>query len=205
MSFSTFSRRVLIGWLRDCEEDGRPVPGDRAIMTRLNFGSVALAGDILAELAAEGLIAIDGSGADRKIRVLVAPGVQVGSAKSIPQGASGTARKAPSASVSADASRSIARAPISTPAPDMPAPPPDPVPQVAPLPAVPAEAETARAKAPSQRVEAPHPAFAKGRKPFISADIIRAARERDQPLDVFVTALLNIGFAEWRQANGWRG
>ncbi|UAK24364.1 hypothetical protein [Sphingomonas nostoxanthinifaciens] len=191
---------MLVGWLRDCEDEGQPAPGDYAISVRLALSLEDVSG-LLAELQRDAMISINGEGRDRRIRVLVAPGIQLSAGKQIPPGASGTARKAPSASVSAGASRSIARAPISTPAPDMPASPPEPVPQVAPLPAAPAKAETVRANAPSQRVEAPRPTFERGRKPFISAPIIRAAADRGQPLHVFVTALINIGFAEWRAAN----
>lgn len=40
--------------------------------------------------------------------------------------------------------------------------------------------------------------FERGKKPFLSADVIRAAREAGQPLDVFVTALIQRGFAAYR-------
>jgi len=45
-------------------------------------------------------------------------------------------------------------------------------------------------------------AFDKGRKPFIPADVIRAAADAGQPLDVFVTSLIARGFAAFTASNG---
>ena len=44
--------------------------------------------------------------------------------------------------------------------------------------------------------------FEPGRKPFIPADVIRAARDASQPLDVFVTSLIARGFADFQASNG---
>ncbi|WP_203310478.1 hypothetical protein [Sphingomonas beigongshangi] len=46
------------------------------------------------------------------------------------------------------------------------------------------------------------PTFDKGRKPFIPADVIRAAADAGQPLDVFVTSLIARGFAAFTASNG---
>lgn len=43
--------------------------------------------------------------------------------------------------------------------------------------------------------------FERGRKPFIPAPVIRAARDAGQPLDVFVSALIVRGFAAFEAAN----
>lgn len=43
-------------------------------------------------------------------------------------------------------------------------------------------------------------AFEPGRKPFIPAEVIRAARDASQPLDVFVTSLIARGFAAHQQS-----
>ena len=44
--------------------------------------------------------------------------------------------------------------------------------------------------------------FESGRKPFIPAEVIRAARDASQPLDVFVTSLIARGFADFKASNG---
>jgi hypothetical protein len=44
----------------------------------------------------------------------------------------------------------------------------------------------------------PEAAFAAGKKPFIAAPVIRAARAAGQPLDIFVTAMILRGFAAYQ-------
>lgn len=232
MAFSAFKRRMLVGWLRDCEEGGRPSPGDRAIATRLDFGSVSLAGDILAELEVEGIISVTGSGADRVIRVLVPRGFAVPSAGTQQPPAAVVSSPQPEPMVTTAEAEPMLQAepqrvetPQPSPIPDRPVPPdsafapgsgderaPMPVEDAIELgiasPAAPASdivqaLEVVRdrhphiARAIERHAEA-HVTFLPGRKPRITADIIRAANDEGIELYAFCSDLLRRGFLDWQ-------
>lgn len=64
---SRVNKRVMLDWLRHCEETGEPFPGDHAIQDRFIFASVEQARTLLADLADAGEITIRYKGGKRII------------------------------------------------------------------------------------------------------------------------------------------
>jgi hypothetical protein len=216
VSFSRFNKLRLRGWLREKQDNREAMPSKRSIALRLEFGSEALVDDILREMADEGMITLheipfEAMGEARgTIPHITVPDLAEEVSNRAPkvrtqntQGASGTARKAPSAASSGAAKRITDRAPSNRPASPPPA---DPSPAKEGSPASPepvAEAPPLRApEAAAHGIERgpDHPmavAFERGRKPRIEADVIRAAKAKSVPLDQFVSDLIKLGFAQW--------
>jgi hypothetical protein len=197
VSFGRFEKLRLRSWLRECEEAGRPMPGDKAIATRHDFGSVSLVPRILAEMASEGMITLAEVDGERVITVLPLQERNT-------QGASGTAREAPSVASSGAAKRITDCAPSNRPAkevaPVVPSSPQE-VPPAPPAVVVEAPPPSAPEAAAHPHEPAPdHPmavTFERGRKPRIPAAVIRAAGAKGIPLDQFCTDLLVLGFKQW--------
>jgi hypothetical protein len=187
VTFRRFDKLRLRGWLRECQDDSRPMPGDRAIAMRLEFGSVSLVQNILDEMAREGMIALEMIGGERSITVL----------DHQEQGLA-SARYAPAKDPVPAAGRIAPPAPAAVPV----------KPRARPSQTSPGEAAEAQAEVPplqdvgaaAPEIEQAHPmavVFERGRKPRIRAAVIREATARDIPLDRFVSDLIDLGLAQF--------
>lgn len=210
MAFPTFIRRGLIDWLRVVDDANGAAPSDRVIATKYNL-DLDRVGDLLAELEVDGLIRVT-DGPTRVISILVPRGTTIPSAvPRAPKPARITVLTDPPAEAEA----------LSTAAPERSPPPVEaaaPIPQAEPLP------ETLTMAAPATVADIAHafagrgrhprlaaaidrandptrpaaPLFEPGRKPHVGADIIRAAKAENRELFEFCSALLRIGFVEWK-------
>jgi hypothetical protein len=187
VSFARFAKLRLRAWLRECQDDGRPMPGDRAIATKLEFGSVSLVPNILEEMARDGMIALEIISGERSITVLDHKEQGLASARTAPP-------KAPTPAAERLAPPAPAAAPVK---------PPVPQPQSSPGKAAKVQAEVPpqqEVAAAAPEIPEAHPmavVFERGRKPRIRAAVIREAKSREIPLDTFVSDLIDLGLAQF--------
>lgn len=66
---SELNRRILLDWIKACDDEGRDMPTDEAIAERFNFAGIEHARTLLADISDRGLITIRGAGSTRGIRL----------------------------------------------------------------------------------------------------------------------------------------
>lgn len=207
--FTNFVKRRLIGWVR--AREGLGPLSDRAIATKFDL-EVDQVPDLLAQMADEKLISFTGGARERAIVLLPGAGPEQ-MARVLPEPPPlpkrPTLPSLPKIETPAKAEAPVPAVPERSPSLAEAA---APTPQAEPLP----QAAAPEAEPSSVRGRRPHLAaaidrandparpasslFERGKKPHIAADIIRDARAEGRELFEFCSALLRIGYIEWKLA-----